>query len=52
MVLQHHYGPPGSILGPSSPNNRFRALKPSAFERELDFKKSYVILGDPFQVIS
>ena len=39
MVLQQHYGPPGSILGPSSLNNRFRALKPSAFERELNFKK-------------
>ena len=40
MVLQRHYGPPGSILGPSSLNNKFRALKPSAFERELNFKGS------------
>ena len=24
----------------------FRALKPSAFERALDFKKSYIIFGD------
>ena len=46
MVLQWHYGPPGSILGPNSLNNRFRALKPSAFERELNFKKSFVIFGD------
>ena len=46
MVLQQHYGPPGSILGPSSLKNRFRALKPSAFERELNFKKSYVNFGD------
>ena len=46
MVLQQHYGPPGSILGPSSLNNRFRALKSSAFERELNSKKSYVIFGD------
>ena len=50
MVLQRHYGPPGSILGPSSLNNRFRALKPSAFERELNFKKSFVIFGNPSQV--
>ena len=46
MVLQWHYGPPRSILGPSSLKNRFRALKTSAFERELNFKKSYVIFGD------
>ena len=51
MVLQRHYGPPGSILGPSSLKNRFRALKPSAFERELNFKKSYMIFGDLSQVI-
>ena len=47
MVLQRHYGPPRSILGSSSLNNRFRALKPSGFERELNFKKSHVIFGDP-----
>ena len=46
MVLQQHYGPLGSILGLNSLNNRFKALKPSAFERELIFKKSYVIFGD------
>ena len=46
MVLQRHYGPPGSILGPSSLKNRFRALKLSAFERELNFKKSNVIFGN------
>ena len=46
MVLQWHYGPPRSILGPSSLKNRFRALKTSAFERELNFKKSYMIFGD------
>ena len=50
MVLQRHYGPPRSILGPSSLKNRFRALKPSAFERELNFKKSYMIVGDLGQV--
>ena len=50
MVLQRHYGSPGSILGPSSLNNRFRALKPSAFERELNFKKSFAIFDDPSQV--
>ena len=47
MVLQRHYGPPGSILGSSPLNNKFRALKLSAFERELNFKKSHVIFGDP-----
>ena len=47
MVLQQCYGPPGSILGPSSFNNRFRALNPSTFERELNFKKCYVIFGNP-----
>ena len=36
---------PGSILDPSSLDNRFRALKP--FERELHFKESYVIFGNP-----
>ena len=46
MVFQQHYGPPGSILGPSYLKNRFRALRPSAFERELKFKKSYGIFGD------
>ena len=46
MVLQRHYGPSGSILGPSSLNNRFRALKPSGSERELNFKKSNVIFGE------
>ena len=46
MVLQRHYGPPGSILDPSSLKNRFRALKLSAFERELNFKKSYIIFGN------
>ena len=46
MVLQWHYGPPRSILGPSSLKNKFRALKTSAFERELNFKKSYMIFGD------
>ena len=46
MVLQWHYGPPRSILGPSSLKNRFRALKPSVFERELNFKKSYMNFGD------
>ena len=46
MVLQGHYGPPGSILGLSSLKNRFRALRPSAFERELNFKKSYVSFGN------
>ena len=46
MVLQRHYDPPGSILGSSSLKNRFRALKPSGFERELNFKKSYMIFGD------
>ena len=46
MMLQQHYGLPRSILGPSSLKNRFRALKPSAFERELNFKKSYMIFGD------
>ena len=45
MVLQQCYGPPGSVLGPSSLNNRFRALNPSTFERELNFKKCYVILA-------
>ena len=50
MVLQWHYGPPRSILGPSSLKNRFRTLKPSAFERELNFKKSYMIFGDLSQV--
>ena len=50
MVLQPHYRSPGLILGSSSLNNRFRALKPSGFERELNFKKSYVIFGDPGQV--
>ena len=50
MVLQWHYGPPRSILGPSSLKNRFRALKTSAFERELNFKKNYVIFGDLGQV--
>ena len=49
MVLQQHHGPPGSILGPSSLNNIFRALKPSAFETELNFKKCYVIFGNPGQ---
>ena len=49
MVLQQQYGSPGSILGPSYLNNRFRALKLSAFERELNFKKSYVIFSDPSQ---
>ena len=43
MVLQRYYGPPGS-------NNRFRALKPSALERELNFKENHVIFGDPGQV--
>ena len=38
--------PLGLFLGPSSLKNRFRALKPSAFERELNFKKSYAIFGD------
>ena len=47
MVLQRHYGPFGSIFGPSSLNNRSRALKPSAFERELNFKKGYVIFATP-----
>ena len=47
MVLQQHYGPPESILGSSSLNNRFRALKPSGFERELNFKESHVIFGNP-----
>ena len=46
MVLQQHYGPPGSILGSSSLYIRFRALKPSAFEREFNFKESHVIFGD------
>ena len=46
MVLQWHYGAPRSIFGPSSLKNRFRALKTSAFERELNFKKSYMIFGD------
>ena len=45
MVLQQHYGPPRSILGPSFFKIRFRALKPSVFERELNFKKSYMIFG-------
>ena len=49
MVLQRHYGPPRSILGPSSLKNRFRALEPSAFERELNLKKSYMIFGDLIQ---
>ena len=49
MVLQRHFGPPGSILGSSSLNNRFRALKPSGFERKLNFKKSHMIFGDPGQ---
>ena len=49
MVLQQHYGSPGSILGSSSLNNRFRALKPCQFERELNFKKSHVIFGDSSQ---
>ena len=49
MVLQLHCGPPGSILGPSFLNDRFRALKPSGFERELNIKKSHVIFGDPSQ---
>ena len=40
----------GSILGPSSLKNRFRALKPSAFERELNFKKSSAIYGNPSPV--
>ena len=52
MVLQQHYGPPGSILGPSSLKNRFRASKPSTFERELNFKKSYMIFGDLDQAMS
>ena len=51
MVLQQHYGPPGSVLGPSSLNNKFRASKASAFERELNFKKSFVIFGDPLRVL-
>ena len=46
VVLQRPYGPPGSILSPSSLKNRFTALKPSAFEKELNFKKSRVIFGD------
>ena len=50
MVLQRHNGPPGSILGPSSLKSRLRALKPGAFERELNFKKSYVIFGNPFSI--
>ena len=49
MVLQQHYGPPGSILGSSSINNRFRALEPSGLERELNFKKSHIFFGDPGQ---
>ena len=48
-MLQRCYGPPGSVLGLSSLNNRFRALKPSAFERELNFKKSHVNFGDSSQ---
>ena len=47
MVLQQCYGPPGSILGSTSLNNGFRALNPSTFERELNFKKCYVIFGNP-----
>ena len=47
MVLQRQYGPPGSVLGPSSLKNRFRALQPGAFERELNFKKSYIIFWQP-----
>ena len=50
MMLQQHYGPPGSILGSSSLKNRFKALKPSGFERELNLKKSHVIFGNPGQV--
>ena len=50
MVLQWHYGPPRSILGPFSLKYRFRALKTSAFERELNFKKIYMIFGDLGQV--
>ena len=41
---------PESVLGPNSLNDRFRALKLSGFERELNFRKSHVIFGDPSQV--
>ena len=30
--------------------NRFKALKPGVFERELNFKKSYMIFGNLSQV--
>ena len=52
MVLLQHYGPPGSILAPSSLNNRFRALKSSAFERELNFKKKLCGVAQPSKYVS